>query len=90
MTSFRCPPATVQSSDSFAARSPAAMERPNIDLRMTSLRWASQQPPKLAIVSHFATSQPRGGSNLDLFMTSLRWPPSSLRKWRQLRSSSRR
>ena len=45
--------------DSFALRSPPGPARPHSNLRITSLRWTRQQPPKVATVSLLAA--PRDG-----------------------------
>ena len=51
------PPEPLERGESFADRSPPGMARSNLSLGMTPLRWAPQQPPKVATVSQIAAPQ---------------------------------
>ena len=52
---------------------PHGAARSSLDVRKTSLCWASQEPTKVATVSQIAAPQGAARSSLDVRKTSLCW-----------------
>ena len=63
---------------------PEGTGRPQSDLRMTYLRWASQEPTKVATVAQNAAPQGTASYNVVCVGRTSAGFPRSPRKWRQL------